>query len=134
MAAEGGFDLAGTRWWPKVQAAGIVSGHSTHADRLVTIRDIATRYGLVIDPHTADGIKVGLEYRDPATPLICVETALAAKFAETIREAIGRDPARPAAWRGLESRPQHSTTLPADPQRVKAFIAEHAIAAAGVEQ
>ena len=129
MAAEGGFDLAATRWWPKVQAAGIVSGHSTHADRLATIREVATRYGLVIDPHTADGIKVGLEYRDPATPLICVETALAAKFAETIREAIGRDPARPAAWRGLETRPQRSTTLPADPQRVKAFIAEHAAAA-----
>ncbi len=126
MAAEGGFDLAGTRWWPKVQASGIVSGHSTHADRLATIREIATRYGLVVDPHTADGIKVGLEHHDSATPLVCVETALAAKFAETIQEAIGRDPARPSAWRGLEARPQHSTTLPADPQRVKAFIAEHA--------
>jgi threonine synthase len=129
MAAEGGFDLAGTRWWPKVQAAGIVSGHSTHADRLATIREIATRYGLIIDPHTADGVKVGLEFHDPATPLVCVETALAAKFAETIREAIGRDPARPAAWRGLEARPQRSTTLPADPERVKSFIAEHAAAA-----
>ena len=129
MAAEGGFDLSGTRWWPKVQASGIVSGHSTHADRLATIREVATRYGLVIDPHTADGVKVGLEHRDPATPLICVETALAAKFSETIREAIGRDPARPAVWRGLEARPQRSTTLPADPQRVKSFIAEHAAAA-----
>jgi threonine synthase len=129
MAAEGGFDLASTRWWPKVQASGFVSGHSTHADRLATIREVATRYGLVIDPHTADGVKVGLDLRDPATPLICVETALAAKFAETIRESIGRDPARPAAWRGLEARPQRSTTLPADPQRVKSFIAEHAAAA-----
>ena len=80
MAAEGGFDLAGTRWWPKVQASGIVSGHSTHADRLATIREVATRYGLVIDPHTADGVKVGLEHRDPAAPLICVETALAPNF------------------------------------------------------
>jgi threonine synthase len=112
-----------------VQTAGIVSGRSTHADRLATIREIATRYGVVIDPHTADGVKVGRELREPSTPLVCIETALPAKFAETIREAIGRDPARPAAWRGLESRPQHSTTLAADPQRVKDFIAKHAAAA-----
>jgi threonine synthase len=127
LAADGGFDLSGTGFWPQVQAAGIVSGRSTHADRLATIREIATRYGIVVDPHTADGVKVGLEFRDPATPLICVETALPAKFAATIREAIGRDPARSAVWRGLEARPQHSTTLAADPQLVKAFIAAHAV-------
>jgi len=129
LAADGGFDLSGTRFWTQVEASGIVSGRSTHADRLATIREIATRYGIVIDPHTADGVKVGLERRDMATPLICVETALPAKFAATIREAIGRDPARPALWRGLETRPQHSTTLAADPGRVKSFIAEHAAAA-----
>ena len=128
LAADGGFDLSGTRFWPQVQSAGIVSGRSTHADRLATIREIATRYGIVVDPHTADGIKVGLECRDPTTPLICVETALPAKFAATIREAIGRDPARSAVWRGLEARPQHSTTLAADPQLVKSFIAAHAVA------
>jgi threonine synthase len=126
LAADGGFDLSGTRWWTRVQAAGFVSGRSTHGDRLATIREVATRYGIVIDPHTADGVKVGLEFRDPATPLVCVETALPAKFAATIREAIGRDPARPAIWRGLESRLQHSTTLAADPDQVKSFIAEHA--------
>ncbi len=128
LAAEGEFDLAGTRWWPKVRAAGIVSGRSTHADRLATIREVATRYGVVIDPHTADGVKVGREHSDPVTPLVCIETALPAKFAETIREAIDRDPARPAALGGLEARPQYSTTLAADVQRVKDFIAQHAIA------
>jgi len=126
LAADGGFDLSGTRWWAQVQAAGFVSGRSTHGDRLATIREVARQYGIVIDPHTADGVKVGLEFRDPATPLICVETALPAKFAATIHEAIGRDPARPAIWRGLESRTQHSTTLAADPGQVKSFIAEHA--------
>ena len=128
LVTDGGFDFSGTRFWPKVQSAGFVSGRSTHADRLATIREIATRYGIVIDPHTADGVKVGLECRDPAIPLVCVETALPAKFAATIREAIGRDPARSAVWRGLESRPQHSTTLAANPQLVKSFIAAHAVA------
>jgi threonine synthase len=129
LATRGGFDLTGTPWWANVQSAGIVSGRSTHADRLATIRDIATRFGIIIDPHTADGVKVGLQHRDPDTPLICVETALAAKFATTIREATGREPARPSAWRGLEALPQHSTTIGTDVRQVKSFIAEHAAAA-----
>ena len=81
-----------------MQASGFVSGRSTHADRVATIRDIDARYGVVVDPHTADGIKVGRERRDPDVPLICIETALPAKFAATIREALGRDPERPPAF------------------------------------
>jgi len=129
LRATGGFDLAGTPHWTRVQQAGFVSGRSTHADRLATIRDVDARYGLTIDPHTADGLKVGREHRESAVPLICIETALPVKFAATIREALGREPARPPAYEGLESRPQHFTVLPADPARVKAFIGDHAAAA-----
>ena len=64
--------------------------------------------------------------RDPGVPLVCIETALPAKFAATIREALGREPARPPAYAGLEARPQRCHVLPADAARVKAFIAEHA--------
>jgi threonine synthase len=64
--------------------------------------------------------------RDPDVPLVCIETALPAKFAATIREALGRDPERPAAYAGLESRPQRCDVLPADVLRVKAYIASHA--------
>ena len=113
--SDGGFDLAGTPLVADVQAAGFVSGRSTHADRLATIRDVATRYGVVIDPHTADGVKVGLAHRDPGTPLICVETALPAKFAATIREALGRDPARPP--HGAASRTGRSTARRCPPIR-----------------
>jgi threonine synthase len=72
------------------------SGSSTHADRLATIRSLHRRNGLVIDPHTADGVKVAREHLTPGVPMICLETALPAKFAETIVEAIGREPERPA--------------------------------------
>ncbi len=129
LAATGGFDLAGTPHWAGVERAGFVSGRSTHGDRIATIRDAHARYGIVIDPHTADGLKVGREHRDPANPLVCIETALPAKFAATIREALGRDPGRPAAFDDLEARPQRFTVLPADAARVKAFIEEHAAAA-----
>ncbi len=126
LARDGEFDLAGTPAWATVRAAGFVSGRSTHADRVATIRDVHERYGRVIDPHTADGVKVGRECALPGVPLVCVETALPAKFAATIREALGRDPQRPARFEGLEQRPQRCEVLPADAARVRAFIAAHA--------
>jgi uncharacterized protein (DUF2237 family) len=82
-------------WYPAVRASGFVSGASSHEERLRTIRLVHERFGVVIDPHTADGVKVGLEYRDPLVPLICLETALPAKFAATIRAALGRAPSAP---------------------------------------
>jgi threonine synthase len=122
VASGKGFDLAGTPLWDAVRATGFVSGRSTHADRIATIRTVHARYGVIIDPHTADGMKVALEHRDPAVPLVAIETALPAKFAATIREALGQDPPRPAALAGLEALPQHFAVLPADVAAIKAFV------------
>jgi threonine synthase len=124
----GGFDLAATPLAKKLRGAGVVSGRSTHADRIATIRDTSERYRIVIDPHTADGLRVGLAHRETDMPLICIETALAAKFAATIREALGQEPPRPAAYANLESLPQRFATLPVDTRAVKAYIGEHALA------
>jgi threonine synthase len=126
LERAGEFDVAGTALWPRVQASGFVSGRSTHRDRVATIRDVHRRHGVLIDPHTADGVKVGQALRVPGVPMICLETALPAKFAATIDEALGIDPPRPAAYADLEARPQHCTVLPADAGRVAAFIAAHA--------
>lgn len=46
------------------------------------------------------------------------------KFGETIREALQREPQRPAAFVGLESLPQRFELFPADVQQVKDFIVE----------
>jgi len=126
IASEGGFDLSGTPHWARVAASGFVSGTSTHADRIATIRATYERCGTMLDPHTADGVGVGLRLRDRDVPLVCIETALPAKFAATIREALGRDPERPAAFADLEARPQRCDVLPADAARVKSYIAAHA--------
>ena len=128
LAATGEFNLRGTPYWSRVQASGFVSGRSTHADRLATIRDIDERYGVVVDPHTADGLKVGREHRDPAVPLVCLETALPVKFGATIREALGHEPARPPGFEGIEQRPQRFAVLPADAAKVKAIIEASAAA------
>jgi len=79
-------------------------------------------HGAMIDTHTADGVKVALEYREPGVPLVCLETALPAKFAETIREALGRDPERPAGLEDLEQRPRRVEVMDADVAAVKRFI------------
>ena len=107
----------------RIAGYGFVSGTSTHADRLATIRDTHARFGVIVDTHTADGLKVGREHIVHGIPTIVLETALPAKFAETIVEAIGREPARPAAMQGIELLPKRFEVMPVDVARVKAFIA-----------
>ena len=126
LARDHAFDVACTPLADQVSQSGFVSGHSTHADRVSTIRDVHCRFGVLIDPHTADGIKVGREHRDAGVPLVCLETALPAKFAATIREAVGFEPPRPPLYADIESKLQHCTVLPADAVRVKRFIAARA--------
>jgi len=109
-----------------VPRPGFASGRSTHADRLATIKSIHAKYGVTIDPHTADGVKVGLQHREAGIPLVCLETALPAKFADTIREALGSEPARPRGFEKLEQLPQRFEVMKADAQAVKAYIGKHA--------
>jgi threonine synthase len=126
LERRGDFDIAGTSHWNRIVDTGFVSGRSTHADRIATIRDVYARCGIIIDPHTADGIGVGRVHRNPSIPLVCLETALPAKFAETIRGALNREPDRPPAFADLETRPQKFVVLPPDAGRVKEYIATHA--------
>ena len=120
------FDLSGTPWLAGIAGTGFVSGRSTHADRLATIRRVWEDHGVEIDPHTADGVKVGLEHREPGVPLVCLETALPIKFEATIQEALGRAPGCPERFRGLEALPQRVVVMPPDANQVKSFIEAHA--------
>ncbi len=117
------FDIKDTPYWHELQKFGFSSGKSTHENRLKTIRELWEEYGVMVDTHTADGIKVGLEQRRPSLPLICLETALPAKFAETIQEALGREPERPASMAGIEKLPQRVEVMDADVNKLKAYIA-----------
>ena len=124
---EGGFNVAECgEVWKRLPGFGFLSGRSTHANRIQIIRDVWQKYQIEIDTHTADGIKVGLEKREPGVPLICLETALPAKFAETIREALGHEPARPARFENLEKLPQRFQVIEPHDEVVKRYIAAHA--------
>lgn len=127
---HGGFDLSGKPGsdgdeFRKVAQYGFLSGKSVHQDRVDTICDVHAKYGVVIDTHTADGVKVARKYLTPGVPMIVLETALPAKFNETIREALGRDAERPAGFENIEALPQRFEVMAADVARVKAFIAKH---------
>ncbi len=121
---RGAFTLSPAEF-AKVAGYGFVSGKSTHADRLATIRDVFERFGVMIDTHTADGVKVAREHLDEGIPMIVLETALPAKFAETIREALGREPERPAALMGIENLPKRFKVMGVDADAVKRYIAEN---------
>jgi threonine synthase len=125
LARTGRFDLSADPAF--LQAAtryGFESGKSSHANRLATIKDTFDRFGVMIDTHTADGLKVAREHQQPGVPMIVLETALPIKFAATIVEATGRAPDRPAKFEGIEALPRRVTKMAANVQAIKAYIAE----------
>ena len=102
---------------------GFISGKSLHRDRLAVIKQVYGQDGELIDPHTADGVKVARELREAGETVVCLETALAAKFADTIREAVGDvDIPRPAKLQGLEDLPQKVQNVPNQAEAVKEII------------
>ena len=120
--AGGAFDIKQAGLFDKVAEYGFVSGSSNHASRMNTIRETEAKYGVVIDTHTADGLKVALEQRDVNMPMLVLETALPAKFEDAITEALGHAPERPAALEGIEALPQRFEVMNADVDAIKAYI------------
>jgi threonine synthase len=128
LSKEGGFTVTAEEQ-ARIASFGFVSGKSTHAHRLATIRHTWLQHKTLIDTHTADGLKVAREHLQAGVPMIVMETALPAKFAATIVEALGANaptPEVPAALRGLEKLPRRFTVLPVDTALVKRLIETHA--------
>lgn len=123
VEAGGAFNIRDSAAWCDLPQFGFVSGKSNHADRLKTIRETWQKYRIMIDPHTADGLKVGLAQRRPDLPLICLETALPAKFEETIIEALQRKPELPAGLESIENLPQRVEIMDAKIGKLKEYIA-----------
>ena len=127
LARDGGFTLTPSEF-ARLAPFGFVSGSSTHADRLATIRTTYENCGVMIDTHTADGLKVAREHLQAGVTMIVLETALPAKFAATIREALGVDPEPPAALRGIEALPKRFVVMNPEVAAVQRYIREHAAA------
>ena len=126
LQTHGQFDLSAHPAFQDAAARyGFASGKSTHANRLATIRSIYANGLGMVDTHTADGIKVAREHAKTGVPMLVLETALPIKFAETIEEALGQQPPRPARFDGIEALPKRVKLLPADAAVIKQFIADH---------
>src|SRR5699024_4293709 len=133
LDTKGYFDLSALRA-QLTEHYGFRSGKSTHDDRLKTIRQVHEEFDVLIDPHTADGVFVGQQYRDADIPMLVLETALPAKFGETIQEAIGEPAPVPRHLQQLLDLPQHVTVVDAEPQAVRDCIEAHALLDARSEE
>ena len=126
LSTSGKFDLSQSADFAKAAGQyGFVSGKSTHADRLATIRNTYEQFGVIVDTHTADGLKVAREHLNAGVPMIVLETALPIKFAVTIVEALGRSPDRPAQFEGIEALPKRVVSMTKDVAAIKAYISHH---------
>ena len=106
---------------------GFVAGTSSHADRLETIRSVKKRSGSLIDPHTADGVTVALRVMEPGFPTLVMETAKAAKFPQTVAEALGSEPETPDVVADLLARPQKVETIDNEEAPLRTLIEERAL-------
>ena len=126
LSRHGFFDVSGDPSFAQAATTyGFDSGRSAHADRLKTIQQVFATYGMMIDTHTADGVKVANEHLNPQVPMIVLETALPIKFAATIVEALGRQPECPPQFEGIEDLPKRVQVMKADVDLVKAYIAQY---------
>ena len=126
LNTKGSFDLSGNDAFKSAaKTYGFQSGKSTHANRLATIQSVHAQFNDIIDTHTADGVKVAREHLQADVPMIVLETALPIKFAETIEEALGRLPPRPAQFEGIEALPKRVRLMPPDVAQIKAYITQN---------
>ena len=125
LSQTGEFDLSDLL--PQFESRyGFVAGVSTHDDRLATIRSVYEATNVIIDPHTADGVKVARPFIEPGIPMLVLETALPAKFNDTIVQAIGKPAAPPAHLSDLGALPQKVETMDCDVASVRRYIEQHA--------
>lgn len=108
--------------WNRVKESGFTAARSTHADRIRRIRETWEKHQFLVDPHTADGLNAAEQMRLPGVKTICLETALPAKFAATIKEAVGFEPPIPAGYEALLSLPQRVTEMDPNVEEIKAFL------------
>ncbi|MEM7497509.1 MAG: threonine synthase [Pseudomonadota bacterium] len=102
---------------------GFASDRASRAETIAVIRRLREETGLVIDPHTAIGVKAAETCRrDAATPMITLGTAHAAKFPEAVEEGAGVHPALPPHMADLFEREERITRAPNDLQTVETMI------------
>jgi len=109
----------------KIKKYGFVSSSSKHSNRMDFIRSIYNDFGVIIDTHTADGLKAALDHLTPTNAMIVLETALPIKFEKSVFEAIGVHPKRPNELKDLELLDQKFDVFENNAELVKKCITDN---------
>ena len=109
----------------KIKDYGFVSSSSKHINRVNFIRSIYNDFGVIIDTHTADGIKAAMDHSTSINPMIVLETALPVKFEKSVFEAIGVYPKRPDSLKDLELLDQKFEVFENSVELVKKYITDN---------
>jgi len=104
---------------------GMVSGTSTHEDRVASIRAVYEKSKVVIDPHTADGVTVARGYQKPNQPMLVLETAKPEKFGDIVKEALGFEPELLPEYAELLELEQHTVEMGVDATALREYITLH---------
>jgi len=124
FAATGALDLSPLK---ERVAEDFRSRSVSEEETLEAIREFHTQYDYLVDPHTAVGVRAGLEFRETGRPMICLATAHPAKFGEAVRKAIGMEPPLPPALSGLSEKDSRCVVLEADTSSIKTYMEEHVL-------
>ena len=99
------------------------SANCSEDETTVTIRSTLKHFGHIVCPHTAVAIIVAAEMRgNPATPMIILATAHAAKFPDAVEAACGVCPELPPHMSDLFDRPERVTRVANDLSAIQDFI------------
>ena len=92
-------------------------------DTLSTIRSVHEETGMLIDPHTAVGVKAARDLAEEGVTMLTLATAHPAKFPDAVERATGIRPELPEHLADLFSKPERTNDLPNDLAAVEAFVA-----------
>jgi threonine synthase len=98
------------------------AGRANNHDTLATIRSVYENSGMLIDPHTAVGVKAAREFAEEGVPMITLATAHPAKFPDAVERATGIRPELPEHLSNLFDLPEKTSELPNDLAAVEAFV------------
>lgn len=97
------------------------------ADTLATIREVAHRRGVTLDPHTAVAWTAAKCVRDGADgPVVVLATAHPAKFAGAVEDATGRPVELPPGLAAARTRPETVRPLPPREDALRSLLLEDA--------
>ena len=101
------------------------SGRASEAETSAQITATLQASAELLCPHSAVGVKVAEECRDPAVPMITLATAHPAKFPAAVEDATGVHPPLPPRMSDLYDRSERLTRVPNDLAALEAHIREN---------